>query len=92
LPWRTPARREKLNGSAMAVSVERLRALKLLAGSPDGCSISIMLAHGLKPELLAALVQGGLATTKPETVRTGGKPIEVVRMTITDAGRRALAG
>jgi hypothetical protein len=54
--------------------------------------MSIMLAHGLKPELLADLVRGGFATAKPETVRAGGKSIEVVRMTITDAGRRALAG
>jgi hypothetical protein len=76
----------------MAVSAHQRRAFKLLAGSPDGCIISIMLAHGLKPELLADLVRGGLATTKPETVSTGGKLIEVVRMTITDAGRLALAG
>jgi hypothetical protein len=74
------------------LSDDQRRALKLLAGSPDGCIISIMLAHGLEPELLAALVQGSLATTKPETVRTGGKSIEVVQMTITDAGRRAIAG
>jgi hypothetical protein len=74
------------------LSTEQRRALKLLAGSPDGCTMSIMLAHGLKPELLADLVRGGLATAKPETVRAGGKSIEVVRMLITDAGRQAIAG
>jgi hypothetical protein len=76
----------------MAVSPDQQRALKLLAGSPDGCTMSIMLAHGLKPELLANLVRGDLATTKPETVRTGEKAIELVRMMITDAGRNAIDG
>jgi hypothetical protein len=42
---------------AMAkLSDEQQRALKLLAGSPDGCTTSIMMAHGFTPELLAALV------------------------------------
>jgi hypothetical protein len=76
----------------MAVSPDQRRALKLLAGSPDGCTMSIMLAHGLKPELLANLARGDLATTKPETVHTGGKAIELIRMTITDAGRKAIDG
>jgi hypothetical protein len=38
------------------------------------------------------LVRVGLATAEPETVRAGKRQIEVVRMTITVAGRRALAG
>jgi hypothetical protein len=55
--------------------------------------MSIVLAHGLKPEMLADLVRDGLATTKPETVRFGvGKSIEVVRMTITGAGRQMIEG
>jgi hypothetical protein len=80
------------DGRATTVSADQRQALKLLAGSPDGCTTSIMLAHGLKPELLADLVRGGLATTKPETVRTSGDSIEIVRMTITDAGRLAIDG
>jgi hypothetical protein len=44
----------------------------------------------LRPDMLAGLVHDGLATATPETVETGGRPIEVVRITITDAGRRAL--
>jgi hypothetical protein len=77
----------------MAVSADQGRALQRLAGSPDGCTMSIVLAHGLKPEMLADLVRDGLATTKPETVRFGvGKSIEVVRMTITGAGRQMIEG
>jgi hypothetical protein len=67
---------------AVMMSPEQRRALKLLAGSPDGCTMSIMLAD---------LVCGGLASTEPETVRSGRRSIEVVRMRITAAGRRALA-
>jgi hypothetical protein len=67
---------------------ERHRALRLLAGSPLGVTEAIMLAHGFTNELLDALVRDGLATATPETVR----PIEVVRVQITDAGRLALAG
>jgi hypothetical protein len=50
---------------------EQNRALRLLAGSPHGCTEAIMLAHGLTDEILARLV---------------------TRLTITDAGRQALAG
>jgi hypothetical protein len=32
----------------------------------------------------------GLATMSPENVRAGGKMIEVTRVRITDAGRRAI--
>ena len=33
-----------------------------------------------------------LATTQSERVRAGGQPIDVTRVHITDAGRRALKG
>jgi hypothetical protein len=46
------AAKELLDAGATAVSADQRLALKLLAGSPDGCIISIMLAHRLKPELL----------------------------------------
>ena len=71
---------------------EQSRALQLLAGSPHGCTEAIMLAHGLTAELLVDLVRDGLATAAPGIVYAGNRPIEVTRLTITDAGRRALAG
>ena len=49
-----------------------------------------MLAHGFTTDLLG--VHAGLATATPETVHAGKRPIEVVRVRITDAGRLALAG
>jgi hypothetical protein len=75
----------------MPTGADQRRALTLLAGSPGGCTVSIMLAHGLTPEFLAVLVRNGLAAAKPETVHAGpGRTIEIVRMKITDTGRKAI--
>jgi hypothetical protein len=74
-----------------SISAEQRRALRLLAGSPLGCTEAIRRAHGLKAELLALLVRDGLATTQPGTMRAGRRQIEVVWVMITDAGQRALA-
>jgi hypothetical protein len=71
---------------------ERLRALRLLAGSPLGCTEAIMLAHGFMVEMLTGLVRDGLATATTETVHAGKRPIKVTRLTIADVGRQALAG
>jgi hypothetical protein len=68
------------------------RALRLLAGSPLGCTEAIMLAHGFTVEMLGRLVLDGLATATTGTVRAGGRPIKVMWLTITDLGRQALAG
>jgi hypothetical protein len=76
----------------MAMSAERHRALRLLAGAPNGATEAIMLAHGFTIEMLTVLVRDGLATATPETVHAGKRPIEVVRVRITDAGWLALAG
>jgi hypothetical protein len=62
------------------------------AGSPLGVTEAVMLAHGFTTDLLIDLVHTGLATATPETVHAGKRPIEVVRVRITDAGRLALAG
>jgi hypothetical protein len=75
-----------------SISADQRRALRLLAGSPLGCTEAILLAHGFKAELLAALVRDGMATTQRGTMRAGKRHIEVVWVTITDAGQRALVG
>jgi hypothetical protein len=49
-----------------------------------------MLAHGFTIEQLVELVRAGLATAQAERMVAGGKAIEVARVRITDAGRRAL--
>jgi hypothetical protein len=74
------------------MSTERRRALRLLAGSPLGCTEAIMLAHGFTYTMLDTLVRDGLATAERREMQAGRQPIEVVWLTITDAGRLALAG
>ena len=76
----------------MAVSRDQRRVLRLLAAAPNGATEAIMLAHGFTNAMLTVLVREGLATATPETVHAGKRPIEVVRVQITDAGRLALAG
>ena len=71
---------------------ERLRALEFLADAPHGCTESTLLdVHGFTVKLLTGLVRAGLATAREEIVHAGTRQIEVVRVTITDAGSRALA-
>ena len=69
----------------------RRRALELLAGSRDGCTEAIMLAHGFKTEFLVDLIDGRLATAQTERMVAGGRWVEVIRFRITEAGRRALS-
>jgi hypothetical protein len=69
---------------------ERNRALALLAENPDGCSRAIMLARGFSLALLNRLVRAGFATSHIEREERGDKVIEIVRVKITEAGRRAL--
>jgi hypothetical protein len=64
----------------------------LLAGcGPDGCTEAIMLAHGFTTRQMVELVRAGLATANAERVVAGGLTLEVARVRITEAGRRALA-
>jgi hypothetical protein len=69
----------------------RRRALELLAASRDGCTEAIMLAHGFSIDLMVELVNAGLATAQTERMVAAGERIEVARVRITEAGRRALA-
>jgi hypothetical protein len=66
------------------------RALAMLAESPDGCTEAIMPAHGFTIELMVDLCIAELAAATPERMVAGGRAVEVVRLRITDAGRRAL--
>jgi hypothetical protein len=71
-------------------STERRRALDLLAASPDGCTAAILMAHGFKSDQLVELINAGLASVTTERVVTGDRAMEVTRVRITEAGRRAL--
>jgi hypothetical protein len=65
---------------------------RLLAGSPHGCTEETLRAHGFTVRLLARIVRARLAVTKPEIVKAGGRTLSMLRLTITDTGRQALAG
>jgi hypothetical protein len=69
---------------------DRRRALELLAASPDGYTEALMLAHGFPVPLLVDLCIAGLAIATPERMVAGGRPVEVVRMKITEAGRKPI--
>jgi hypothetical protein len=74
----------------MAISFDQREALRMLAGSPNGSTESVLLTHGFAIETLDALVSDRLATAERRTARAGRELIEVKWMTITDAGRLAL--
>jgi hypothetical protein len=48
-----------------------------------------MFAQGFKRRMLASLIRAGLATAQRENMKTGGKPIEVIGVMITDGSRKA---
>jgi hypothetical protein len=50
-----------------------------------------MTAHGLTTEMLVNLIRDGLATGRTEHLVIAGHTTEVMRVRITQAGRRALA-
>jgi hypothetical protein len=50
-----------------------------------------MLAHGFTVAQMVELVRTGLATATAERVVAGSRKLEVARVRITDAGRKALA-
>jgi hypothetical protein len=69
---------------------DRLRALELLAACRDGCTEAHMLAHGFTVAQMVELVRAGLASATAERVIAGRRTVEVARVRITAAGRRAL--
>jgi hypothetical protein len=69
---------------------DRRRALELLASCRDGCTEAMMLAHGFTVPQTVELVRDGLATASAERVVAGNRTIEVARVRMTAAGRKAL--
>jgi hypothetical protein len=69
---------------------DRRRALELLAASHDGATEAVMLAHGFTVKLLVELVNAGMVTATAERMVAGGRTMEVARVRITEAGRRAI--
>jgi hypothetical protein len=72
------------------LSPKARRALELLAVDRRGLTETLLLTYRFTPRMLASLVSAGLATAQRQTVKVGGKTMEVVRIRITEAGREAL--
>jgi len=73
------------------VSAEQRRALRLLASSRHGVNAALLVhGHGFKRRVLAGLVRRKLTAAEREVAMAGGTAIEVVRIRITAAGRKAI--
>jgi hypothetical protein len=72
---------------------DQRRALAAIASAgPRGATETLLVdGQGFAVELLVGLVRAGLASVAPETMRSGGRVVEVTRLRVTGAGRRALA-
>jgi hypothetical protein len=46
--------------------------------------------HGFSRRMLAGLIRAGLATVQRRVIVAGDTPVEVGKVMITDAGRRAI--
>ena len=68
-----------------------LSVLQLLASISEGCTNAVLTAYGFTPELVAELTDAGLARIEVEQMLLDERQIDVPRIRITDAGRRALA-
>jgi hypothetical protein len=67
------------------LSDEHLSALHFLAHHPGGCAEAMLLEQGFTTGQLGHLVYAGFAK-----LRRGGGPTQMLRVKITDAGRRAV--
>jgi len=75
------------------LSAKQRWALEIRAAAGlRGCTGATLLAHRFSVDMLADLVHDGLATAHRQTLRMGRRKIQIARMRITDAGRRALEG
>jgi hypothetical protein len=63
----------------------------LLARSPNGCTEALMMAHGFESAMLGQLVVDGLALATPHHNQAGRRQMIDVWISITTAGRRAIA-
>jgi hypothetical protein len=77
--------------TVIRISREQHRALNLLASSRHGVNEELLVrGHGLSRGVLSSLTRRRLAATEREVTISGGKAIEVVRLRITAAGRKAI--
>jgi DNA-binding protein len=70
---------------------DRQRMLEVLASCRDGCTEAILRAHGFSVSQMVEIINAGLATATAERVVAGKREMEIARVRITAAGRKALA-
>jgi hypothetical protein len=63
-------------------------ALNILTAKKKGSTMTMLSARGVKIDLIEELIAAGLAVVSIE--RVGRSTIEITRVKITEAGRRAL--
>jgi len=73
------------------INTEQRRALEMLADAESRSNtIEMLIEDGVPAEMVADLVRNGLASMQGDTVKVGGRAIEIIRVQITDAGQRAI--
>jgi hypothetical protein len=74
----------------LKLTAEHRRALAVLVGSAEGCTESLMLAHGFTRSILDDLLRAELAREREVRIIAGkNRTVEIARVYITDTGRRA---
>jgi hypothetical protein len=68
------------------------RVLAVLAKAPRGRDVNALLTRGFRFDTIAELIRSGLATVELQSTGRSEPDLHVARVTITDAGRRALEG
>jgi len=82
-----PPRKRPLNAQPRRA----IELLRLLAGSPHGATEALLVhGYGFSGDMIASLAGAGLVAPERETMKAGAKPVEIVRVKITDLGREAI--
>jgi hypothetical protein len=72
------------------MNLRQRQALRMIADNRVGITAPLLAAHGCDRDTLATLIRGGLATEVTDRAMAGDRPIEIVRIKATEAGRHAL--
>jgi hypothetical protein len=79
--------------NTMRLSAEQRHVLELLASDRrDASEEALVFVQRFDRDTIAGLIRIGLATTQRVILKAGDKMVEVVRITITTAGRQAIEG
>jgi hypothetical protein len=78
------------NAWPQVLSAEDRRALEILNGHRNGCSDDELRLLGFTEGVIDALLRAGLATAETTTIGTKPRPVKMLRIRITGAGRLAL--